>query len=409
MKAKPELQPFEYCVATLSLLLVFAASAAPIPLYDVYHRDFGVTYNALALTSVFYFVGAVSALIFLGRISNHLGRKPLALLVFSMAAISCLIFIYLHGAIALISGRLLLGLACGLASSGITAYIADAAPEKPEWVSATTISITPLIGLTLGAVSSGVLVEYAPYPLTLCYVVVMTGLTLCALLLFFSEDTVTAEPGLIASFKPQFTLPEQNKPFYPVAALTFVATWALGGFLQAYGPSIAAAQLGTLNVLTASVVFASFLLPGALGGPLTARLTAAQAQRLGMVIFALAVVSLVIAMSQSSVLGLIAASAIAGIAQGAVLTGSVRSLMRGVPRRERAGVLSLIFATSYTGAAIPTLITGQLSAYFSLLELAIFYAALASAVCVVTLIFAREPVSTQDTNTGAVTVAEEMT
>ena len=81
MKAKPELQPFEYCVATLSLLLVFAASAAPIPLYDVYHRDFGVTYNALALTSVFYFVGAVSALIFFGRISNHLGRKPLALLV----------------------------------------------------------------------------------------------------------------------------------------------------------------------------------------------------------------------------------------------------------------------------------------------------------------------------------------
>ena len=110
-----------FFASTFSFLMVFAASATPIPLYDIYRQEDGLTYNDLALTAVVYFVGAITALLIFGRISNHMGRKPVAFLIFVLTAIATIILIDVNSATPLIIGRLLLGLACGLASV-ITSY-----------------------------------------------------------------------------------------------------------------------------------------------------------------------------------------------------------------------------------------------------------------------------------------------
>ena len=98
-----------FSIASITLLMVFAASAAPIPLYNLYHQLYDVTYQQLALTSVVYFIGAVSALIFFGRLSNHIGRKPLALLVMTLAGSACLLFTIVESAFPLILGRVSTG------------------------------------------------------------------------------------------------------------------------------------------------------------------------------------------------------------------------------------------------------------------------------------------------------------
>jgi hypothetical protein len=61
--------------ASLSLVAVFAASASPIPLYEIYHRTSGVTKADLSLTAVSYFVAAVVGL--LGQVT---GTSPDSLL-----------------------------------------------------------------------------------------------------------------------------------------------------------------------------------------------------------------------------------------------------------------------------------------------------------------------------------------
>lgn len=381
----------EFVGATASLLMAFAASATPIPLYDVYRRAEGLTYSDLSLTAVVYFVGAVSALLFFGRISNHLGRKPVTYIVFGLSAVASLILLHVDSALPLILARFLLGLACGLASSGIAAYVVDSAPARLRWLAAVVVANSPMVGLTIGALVSGSLVEYAPYQRVLCYFVVLGGVILCALLVVLGRETVERTPGLIQSLRPVFTMPQADRRLYPVAACTFVATWALGGFYQAFGPTIAANQFGTQNAFTAALVFSSYLLPSAVGGPLTARFTPAKAQRVGMVIYTLAVVGLLASLKLSMLNGFLLMGALAGASQGAVLTGSIRSLLEGVSAKERAGVLSLIYATSYTGAAVPSFLAGQLSRYMNLFELALCYGALALIACIITLVFARNP------------------
>lgn len=179
-----------FFASTISFLMVFAASATPIPLYDIYRQEDGLTYNDLALTAVVYFVGAITALLIFGRISNHLGRKPVAFLIFALTAIATIILFDVDSATPLIIGRLLLGLACGLASSALTSYIADSASFLPHWVPSAVISNSPMTGLTIGAIVSGSLVEFGPYPRVLCYIVVLVILAICTILITVSKETI---------------------------------------------------------------------------------------------------------------------------------------------------------------------------------------------------------------------------
>jgi len=371
--------------------MIFAASATPIPLYDIYRQEDGLTYNDLALTAVVYFIGAITALLIFGRISNHLGRKPVAFLIFALTFLATIILLDIDSATPLIIARLLLGFACGLASSAITSYIADSSHGLPSWLPATIISNSPMVGLTLGALMSGSLVEFAPYSRSLCYLVILAILGLCTILIIFSKESIKKNKGLMKSLKPKFSLPQADKKLYPIAASTFVATWAMGAFYQAFGPSIAVDQLGTHSTLMVAILFSSYLLPSAIGGPLTAKLTSANAQRIGMIIFTLAVFGILASLKLSMISLFILCSAIAGASQGAVLTGSIRSLLADINIKQRAGVLSLIYVTSYTGAAVSSFIAGQLSHYMNLFHVSIFYGVLASIVCITTLIFAKNP------------------
>jgi MFS family permease len=378
-----------FIAATLSMLMAFAASATPIPLYDVYRRTEGLSYNDLSLTAVVYFIGAITALLFFGRISDHLGRKPATLLSFAFSAVASVILLHVESALPLIVARLLLGLSCGLASSAIAAYVVDSAPPSLGWLAAVTVGNSPMVGLTIGSLASGTLVEYAPYPRMLCYLVILAGLAVISLLVFLGRETVECRPGIIGSIRPLLSIPQDDPRLYPVSACLFVATWALGGFFQAYGPSIAADQLGSKSTVTAAIVFSSFLLPSAIGGPLSARLSPARAQRLGIVGFTLALGGIIFSVKTSMITLFLGMSALAGAAQGVALTGSIRSLLGGVAPTDRAGVLSLIYATSYTGAAVTSFIAGQLSKVLDLFQLVSCYGVLAVAASVITLVYAR--------------------
>ncbi len=369
--------------------MIFAASATPIPLYNIYHKQEGLTYNDLALTAVVYFLGAITALLIFGRISNHLGRKPVAFLIFILTAIATIILLDIKNASSLIIARLILGFACGLASSTLTSYIADSGQTLPTWLSATIISNSPMIGLTIGALISGYLVEFAPYPRTLAYIIILIILAICTILIIFSKETIKKNKGVIKSLKPKLLLPHTNKRLYPIAASIFIATWAMGAFYQAFTPSIAVEQLGTKNTLIVAILFSSYLLPSAIGGPLTAKFAPVTVQRVGMIVFTFTLIIIILSLKLSLLWLFIFSSSIAGITQGAVLTASIKSLLVNINMKQRAGVLSLIYATSYTGAAVTSFFAGQLSHYMNLFYVSIFYVILAFIVCLSTLIFTK--------------------
>src|SRR4051794_1224666 len=126
--------------AVVALVASFAAVGSTIPLFNVYRAEDGFTNAGISITVVAYSVATLSTLLVLGRLSNHLGRRPLAITSLSLLLLGCLLLLDVHDIGILIAGRVMMGLGAGLASSSLTSYIVDAAPPKPAWLASVASS-----------------------------------------------------------------------------------------------------------------------------------------------------------------------------------------------------------------------------------------------------------------------------
>ena len=133
-----------FFAAAGSLVTIFAASASAIPLYELYRRADGLSHADLAMTAVAYFVAIIVALLVLGRLSDHLGRRPVAVAALVLVAAGTLVLTDVHSVTPLIAGRALQGLGCGLASSAIAAFVVDSAPPSNASLASVVTTASPM-------------------------------------------------------------------------------------------------------------------------------------------------------------------------------------------------------------------------------------------------------------------------
>jgi MFS family permease len=377
--------------AVAALTISFAANAAPLPLYNVYRRQDGLTNAGVSMAVVAYSFGTIAALALLGRVSNHWGRRRTAIASLVLVVLGCLMLLHVHSTGTLVTARLLMGVGSGIASSSLTAYIVDTAPLRPAWLASVASSQGPMFGLAVGAVGSGALVEFGPWPRELVYGVVVVLLVVTAALIAVSPETVAHQGGVFRALRPQMRVPPQVTHLVPVAAAVFLATWATGSFYQALVPAIVEDQLHTTSPLALGLVFASYMAFSAFGAPLGGRFTPATAQRIGMSAFLVAMAGIITAVTSGQLPLFIAGTVLAGVSQGVAISATVRGLLFGSTLADRASIFSVIYLLSYSGAAVPSLIAGALTGIVSLPTIALGYGALTLAATVFTVIAAREP------------------
>lgn len=356
-----------------SFAAIYAASSAPIPLYAVYRQIIGMSNTDLAMSSVLYFIGTVVALLFLARLSDYWGRRPVSVLTLLIAVLGCILFISVDSKIIFLIARLVQGLSCGMGSSCMASYIIDIAPPK---MGAVVASSAPMIGLAGGSLGSGMLVQYGTGSLYSIYLLIILLLIGCMVLTGVGIETIIPRIGSLKSLKPTITIPGSIRPLLPTASAIFVGTWAIGGFYQAFSASMASECLGTDNVVIAAAVFACLQGSNIFGSMTAKKLSAQKAQSIGMSFFLVSVAAVITALGKGFVLLFLIASTSAGVSWGLAYTGSLQSLLSNTAINDRAGVLSAIYIISYSGAAIPNLIVGRLSNLFSLNQIAFGYGGL---------------------------------
>src|SRR3954470_8015974 len=375
--------------AVISLAAAFAAVGSTIPLFNIYRAEDGFTNAGRSMTVVAYPLGTIGALLILGRLSSHVGRRPTALASLGVLTLGCLVLLDVHHIGILIAGRLLMGLGTGLASSSLTAYIVDAAPTRPTWLASVASSQTVMLGLAVGAVASGALVQFGPWPRELIYLVVVGLLLLSAVLIAISPETVTPTPGAWRSLRPRVRVPARVRHLLAVAAAVLLPTWATGAFYQAFVPALVEDQLHTNSSLVLGLVFAAYMAPSALGAPLGGRFSPAAAQRIGMIAFLAGWTGLITAITTGALPLFIAATIVAGAAQGIAISAATRGLLYGSSLTDRAPIFAVVYLLSYSGATIPSLISAQLSGILSVPHIAFGYGAFAVLATAFTVIAAR--------------------
>lgn len=383
--------PLAFLSAVVSLVVSFAAAAAPIPLYNTYRTEDGFTNAGISMAVVAYAAGTITALLVLGRLSNHLGRRVTAIISLSLLLLGCLLLLNVLDIDTLLAGRLLVGVGTGLASSSLTSYIVDAAPSRPEWLASVVSSQGPMLGVAIGAIVSGALVEFGPWPRELIYLICICFLLLSVALVAISPETTTPTPGAWRSLLPEVSVPARVKHLLPVAAAVFLATWASGGFYQAFMPALVHDELNTRGPLILGLVFAAYMSPSVLGAPIGGWFTSAVAQRVGMITFMAGMIGISTAILAGTLVLFITATMVAGAGQGIAISAATRGLLYGSEDPDRAPIFSTIYLLCYSGAAFPSLISGQLSNTFSLVQITLGYGALAVVATLFTVLRARNP------------------
>ncbi|MEV6640662.1 MFS transporter [Amycolatopsis sp. NPDC051371] len=375
----------------VSLVASFAAVGSTIPLFNIYRAEEGFTNADISLTVVAYSVATLSTLLVLGRVSGHLGRRPTSIASLGLLLLGCVLLLNVHHLGVLIAGRLLMGFGAGVASSSLTSYIVDAAPAKPAWLASVASSQTVMLGLAVGAIGSGALVQFGPWPRELIYLVVIGLLLLSAALIAVSPETATPKPGLWRSLRPRVGVPAGVKHLLPVAAAVLLATWATGAFYQAFVPALVEDRLHTRSPLVLGLVFAAYMGPSVLGAPINGRFAPAVGQRAGMIGFLAGMCGIIAAIATGALVLFFVATVVAGASQGIAISAVTRGLLAGSGVADRAPIFTVVYLLSYCGATIPALVAGRLSAMFSLPQIAVGYGGLALVATVFTVLAARDP------------------
>jgi MFS family permease len=350
-------------VAVVSLGALYVGSTLPTPLYPIYRRDFGFSELIVSAVYASYVVGNLTALIALGRLSDQLGRRPITLAAFAVLIISTLCFLFSKDTAWLFIARVLNGLAAGLGAGALTAWIGELGSQRDKGHAVAAASAGNFAGLGVGALASGFLAQYGPWPLRTPYLVYLMALVVLIVLIRIAPEgvkQVVRDPARL-SLRPHIGVPRNIRfAFVAPASMAFV-TFSLVGFYAALTPGLLIKTLDQHNLAVVGTLVALFFGVGAATAAATRKLGNRASMSISTIALLAGLALLVTAEHQRSMSLLVVATVVSGAAAMIGYRCSLQIVSEIAPAAHRAEVVSSYLFICYTGNSLPVIGIGLLS------------------------------------------------
>jgi MFS family permease len=219
------------------------------------------------------------------------------------------------------------------------------------------------IGLALGPLLSGALVQYAPDPLRLPFIAYLIVLGFSVALVATRSETVA--PPSPPKFGATLTIPpDVRRPFVAPAASGFAAM-AVVGFYAALGPTIIRRDLHIGNHAVAGLLVAELFVVAALLIVATRDLAPRKTMLTGLVATPIGMALLVASQRLGSMPLLLVGTAVCGVVGALGYKGGLAVANSLAPPERRAEIASAFFVCCFCGNALPIIGVGALSAVAS--------------------------------------------
>jgi predicted MFS family arabinose efflux permease len=379
------------------IALMFMGSTLLTPLYSIYRDAFGFSQVVLTLIYSAYVIGNLAALLFFGRVSDQIGRRPVTLISIALAIVATLLFLLATATAWLFAARILSGFAIGLGSGAGAAWIAELDPRHDRGRAALQTTSANFAGLAVGPLVSGLLAQYAPWPLRLPYAVQLAALLLVGIFIWATPETVGAPQQQLADvrLRPRLGVPRAILDKFMAPAITVFGTMALIGFYAALLPSLLAERLHQTNhAVGGTVVFWLFAVAVA-GVILTRRLQSRTAMLAGLGLLLPSLALLVLAQLIRSMPVLLLGTTVAGVASALGYRGGLQVVNVISPEDRRAEMVSSYYVAGFVGNSLPVVGVGVLSGALGSIAAGAIFAITIGAFAVIALVVGTRGSATQ--------------
>lgn len=378
---------FGFTLAIVALVLMSIGASAPSPFYPVLAQQIG--FDAIALTTAFavYPVALLLSLLTAGSLSDHVGRRPVAIAGFLLLAGSMLLFSQVDSVALLVLARIIQGVAGGLLLSTLSASVLDfARPDRPMTATLWN-ALAPAIGLAIGALLSGVALDVAGEPLLDIFGPLTALYVVLAVLFLFTPETSAREPGAWASLQFRLSIPARIRADFWRGVPAIIAGWATAGLFLSLGATIVRDQFDSAGHLWQGLPVTILAGVGALAAFALRRRPPRTMSIVGTAALALGTALSLVALGMGSLPAYLVAAAVTGIGFGTAFTGVLSSLAPHIPATQRADTFAVIFLLSYLAFGIPAVLAGALEGIVGLGAVCVGYGVIVIALSVLALVF----------------------
>lgn len=372
--------------AAITFTSLYLTAGALTPLLVVYREQWNFPPSLLTLAFAVYAIGFLAAVLTVGSLSDHIGRRPVLIGALVIQIVSNVLFLVATDVGWVIAGRIVQGLAGGAATTAFTAALVELAPPHRKRLGTILGGVGLTGGLGLGSLLAGLAIQLTTAANAIVFVVLTIVTIVGAVVVAFSPETVSRAPGALHSLIPRITFPPATRREFAAATPVIAAVWMLAGLSGGLAPSMVRSVFhlnsGLLNGL------AGFTAPAASAviGLVFARVDSRRAMTIGIYASVVGAIGIISGVYAGSLAIMIVGQAIAGVGFGASFTAALRLIFPLAAAHQRAGVVGGIYLVSYVAFGVPIVIEGQLTRPLGEIPAVSLYTAVAILLAVISLI-----------------------
>jgi hypothetical protein len=354
--------PSGFWAVTFAFLIVMAFATLPSPLYGLYViRDDLSTLTVTVVYAIFA-AGTIATLLSVRYIVPRVGRRGVMLGAVAALMVAAGLLAASKALPALLIGRLITGVAVGLAAgTAITYMIELRLRENPNAspIRARNIGTAVNVGaLGVGPLIAGCLAAWVTSPLTVPYVLFVALGAIALVGVANAPETGSSVPA--TSALPQSMASSRSARLLVPAAITNVAAFAANGLFAGLSGLFLATTLDYPSLALAGATLFLVFSSGVAAQLATDELPASRIFALGALsmLAGLALLVTTVRLSTPSLALFLAAGALIGAGAGTVFKGTTGLLLEATPPEGRLAVTSDLLISAFVGLSIPVIGAG---------------------------------------------------
>ncbi len=351
-----------FWTVAFAFLIVMAFATLPSPLYGLYRTRDQLSAFTITIVYAIFAAGTIAALLGDGVVAARIGRRGVMLASVATMMVAAGLLAVWKDLPGLLIGRLLTGVSVGLAAGIAIVYLIELRVRTDPTASvvrARTIGTSVNVGaLGIGPLIAGCLAQWARWPLTLPYLVLVALGAVALIGLAAAPETAAPAPRDRSSTQP--AAPRRSVRLPPAAAAATLAAFAANGlFAGLSGLFLATTLHRPSHALAGATLFLVFA-AGVASQLATTGMPASRVLALGTLSMLVGLVLLVVAVRPStpSLATFLIAGALIGAGAGAVFKGTTGIVLEASAPQDRVAMTSALLIALFVGLSVPVIGAG---------------------------------------------------